>query len=161
MKLSRTASYALQATLQLAQTGCGAPIPSSRLAANGGMPERFLLQILRNLVAHGVLESSRGVDGGYALRSAPDAVTLLDVIEAVEGPMVASLPVAERMQPESRRRVEGLLSEITQEARRRLSAIRLLDILPSGAAIEAGGVRAIPGPLTRKHPRPRDLARQV
>ena len=47
MKLSRTVSYALQATLQLAQSDSSGPIPCSRLAAQGKMPERFLLQILR------------------------------------------------------------------------------------------------------------------
>ena len=60
MKLSRTVSYALQATLQLARSTSQVPIPCNRLAAKGDMPERFLLQILRNLVAHGILESTRG-----------------------------------------------------------------------------------------------------
>ncbi len=65
MKFSRTVSYALQATLQLAQEDRAAPVPCSQLAAEGKMPERFLLQILRNLVTHGILRSTRGVDGGY------------------------------------------------------------------------------------------------
>jgi Rrf2 family protein len=66
VKLSRTASYALQAVLQLAQSDAsGYPVPCSRLAAEGKMPERFLLQILRSLVTHGILGSTRGVDGGY------------------------------------------------------------------------------------------------
>src|SRR5262249_11351063 len=48
MKLSRTVAYALQATLQLADVDPNVPVPCSKLAAEGGMPERFLLQILRN-----------------------------------------------------------------------------------------------------------------
>lgn len=68
MKLSRSVGYALQATLQLACADGTAPVPCSRLAAEGKMPERFLLQILRNLVAHGILASTRGVDGGYVDR---------------------------------------------------------------------------------------------
>ena len=67
MKLSRTVGYALQATLQLARARPSQPVPCSRLATEGEMPERFLLQILRNLVAHGILGSTRGVDGGYTL----------------------------------------------------------------------------------------------
>ena len=67
MKLSRTVTYAIQATLQLAESDSRTPVPCSKLASQGAMPERFLLQILRNLVNHGILQSTRGVDGGYAL----------------------------------------------------------------------------------------------
>ena len=76
MKLSRTVSYAVRATLQLAQLQAHGPIPCSRLAADGKMPERFLLQILRNLVTHGILRSTRGVDGGYALVRPADEISL-------------------------------------------------------------------------------------
>src|SRR5271154_5777958 len=94
MKLSRTVGYALQATLQLAEAEPGTPVPCSQLAARGQMPERFLLQILRNLVTHGILHSTRGVDGGYALDRKPSEISLLEVIEAVDGPLSASAPVS-------------------------------------------------------------------
>ncbi len=128
MKLSRTVSYALQATLQLAEAESDNPVPCSRLAAEGKMPERFLLQILRNLVAHGVLESTRGVDGGYTLRQSPAEISLLNIIEAVDGPMVSSLPVAEGLHEKSRRKLEELLDQVNDEARTRLAAIRLSDL---------------------------------
>jgi len=128
MKLSRTVSYALQATLQLAEADTDHPVPCSRLAAEGKMPERFLLQILRNLVAHGVLESTRGVDGGYTLRQSPVDVSLLDIIEAVDGPMVSSLPVAEGLREGSRQKVELLLTQVNDEARTRLGSIRMADL---------------------------------
>ena len=128
MKLSRTVSYALQATLQLAEAQSDHPVPCSRLATEGKMPERFLLQILRNLVAHGVLESTRGVDGGYALRQPPADVSLLDIIEAVDGPMVSSLPVADGLHEESREKLEQLLAQVNDEARTRLASIRMADL---------------------------------
>jgi Rrf2 family protein len=92
MQLSRTIEYALHATLQLARSQSGAPVPNSRLAMNGVMPQRFLLQVLRQLVTHGVLHSTRGVDGGYTLARDPSKITLLDVVEAVEGPLVLKAP---------------------------------------------------------------------
>ncbi len=92
MQLSRTVEYALHATLQLARSTSGEPVSSSKLAAVGVMPERFLLQVLRLLVTHGLLRSTRGVDGGYMLARDPSEITLLDVIEAVEGPMVMKQP---------------------------------------------------------------------
>ena len=110
MKLSRTVSYALQATLQLAQADSELPIPCSRLAADGKMPERFLLQILRNLVAHGILGSTRGVDGGYTLERSAEKISLLDVIEAIEGPISVSLPAGDGLAAGPRTRLEEALA---------------------------------------------------
>jgi len=130
MKLSRTVSYALQATLQLARSESEAPIPCSRLAADGQMPERFLLQILRNLVAHGILESTRGVDGGYSLERAPDDISLLEVIEAVDGPLASTIPANEGLPADSRSKLEEALWEVTEVARAELEAVTLAHLLP-------------------------------
>ena len=58
----------------------------SELAATGGMPERFLLQILRSMVTHGILISTRGVNGGYCLAKGLKEISVLDVMDSVEGP---------------------------------------------------------------------------
>lgn len=138
MKLSRTVSYALQATLQLAQSGSEQPVPCSHLAAAGKMPERFLLQILRSLVAHGVLQSTRGVDGGYVLQRPAEEVSLLEVIEAIEGPLVASLPSAEGLPEGAHAKLERAVHEINALVRRQLQAITLSELLPETVAVAAG-----------------------
>jgi len=130
MKLSRTVSYALQATLLLAQEGTAAPVPCSRLAAMGKMPERFLLQILRDLVAHGILASARGVEGGYMLERSADRISLLDVIEAVNGPMASTLPCCDGLSAQSRSRLVKALSGATNSTRRELAGVKLADLLP-------------------------------
>ena len=129
MKLSRTVSYALQASLLLARADPEHPVPCSRLAAEGKMPERFLLQILRNLVAHGVLESTRGVDGGYALERPPDEISLLEVIEAIDGPMTAALPAGEGLPADSRAKLQRAMCSVTETAREGLESISLTDLL--------------------------------
>jgi Rrf2 family protein len=130
MKLSRTVAYALQATLQLARLEkAGIPVPCSCLAAEGRMPERFLLQILRNLVTHGILGSTRGVEGGYTLQRSPADISLLDVIEAVDGPL-SSAPPFEGLPKESKTKLECVLKEITELARHELEAIKLAHLLP-------------------------------
>ena len=131
MKLSRTASYALQAVLQLARSDAsGSPIPCSRLAADGKMPERFLLQILRSLVTHGILGSTRGVVGGYCLERSPEEISVLDVIEAVDGPVVPSLPVHEGLSEEANNKLKCVLASVTELARRELAATKLSHLLP-------------------------------
>jgi Rrf2 family protein len=131
MKVSRTVAYALHAALQLARSESSGPVPCSRLASEGQMPERFLLQILRNLVNHGILGSTRGIDGGYTLERQPTDVSLLDVIEAVEGPYDSSLLFHEGLPEESRTKLECALNKITELARHELRAIKLSHLLPA------------------------------
>ena len=129
MKLSRTVDYALRATMLLAQEETLQPIPCSQLAQQGGMPERFLLQILRHLVTHGILRSTRGVDGGYTMiRSASD-VSLLEIIEAIEGPVGVSeddLPVSRNA---AHGRLNHALQEVAESMRRQLSTIKIAHLL--------------------------------
>ena len=132
MKLSRTVAYAVQATLLLARSESGGPVPCSRLAAEGGMPERFLLQILRNLVRHGILGSTRGVEGGYTLERSPADISLLEVIEAVNGPMTSMRPLHKGLPEESKTKLECALKEVTDLARRELRAVKLAHLLPGG-----------------------------
>jgi Rrf2 family protein len=129
MHLSRTVGYALQATLQLAQSESSSPVPCSRLAAEGHMPERFLLQILRSLVTHGILQSVRGVDGGYTLERKPEDMSLLEVIEAVDGPLIASAPVTEGLPHASQTKLREAIEQITATARRQLSDLKLASFL--------------------------------
>jgi Rrf2 family protein len=99
------------------------------------MPERFLLQILRNLVAHGILESTRGVDGGYMLERAPDQISLLEVIEAIDGPLVSATPVSDGLAAESREKLDGALAAVTDVARRELAAVKLANLLPPSGPV--------------------------
>lgn len=129
MKLSRTVAYAVRATLQLAQLQSEGPVPCSHLASSGKMPERFLLQILRNLVTHGILRSTRGVDGGYALVRPADQISLLEVIEAIEGPYDTSLELGEGLNEESHVQLREAFQQVTLKTRQQLEAIKLSQLL--------------------------------
>ncbi|MFV1967263.1 MAG: Rrf2 family transcriptional regulator [Pirellulaceae bacterium] len=129
MKLSRTVGYAVRATLQLAQNPSHTPVPCSKLAAEGNMPERFLLQILRNLVTHGILRSTRGVDGGYALTRSPEEISLLDVIEAIEGPLDVGEMGSDGLPGESEAKLKNALRDITCNSRQQLQAIKFSQLL--------------------------------
>lgn len=139
MKLSRTVSYAVQATLQLAKNESSEPIPCSQLASVGNMPERFLLQILRNLVTHGILRSTRGVDGGYSLSRPARDVSLLEVIEAIEGPLDGNSAAMLGLPEESQAKLVDALKEVTTSARRQLEAVKLSQLLaaPNSLTIAA------------------------
>jgi len=129
MRLSRTVEYALHATLQLAQAKTSAPVPCSQLAAAGSMPERFLLQVLRSLVNHGILNSTRGVVGGYALGRAAAEISLLDLIEAIEGPLVTVTRESQSLPPTAVAALRDALDKATNALRAELQALKLSDLL--------------------------------
>jgi len=125
MRLSRASAYALGAVLQLAHAPAGLPIPCSQLAKLGQMPERFLLQVLRNLVNHGILVSTRGVDGGYSLARSLDEVSLLQILEATEGPQVPIIPPLDSIPEASRENLQEVLREVTATACQRMADVKL------------------------------------
>ncbi len=133
MRLSRASAYALGAVLQLAHAPAGMPVPCSQLAKQGQMPERFLLQVLRNLVNHGILVSTRGVDGGYALARSLDEISLLQILEATEGPQVAIIPPLDAIPEASRGKLQQVLTDVTALACQRMADVKLsaLQVLKS------------------------------
>lgn len=128
VKLSQSVAYAVQAALKLAEEPITSPISCGQLAASGQMPERFLLQILRDLTKQGILHSTRGGGGGFMLGRRPDDISLLDLIEAVDGPISAVLPGKGAFPEDSAERLQEALKGIADQVRRQLSAIRLCDL---------------------------------
>ena len=130
MKLSRTVDYALRATLYLADAEPNKPVPCSQIAKDGDMPERFLLQILRNLVNQGVLRSTRGVDGGYTLAGPASEVSVLDIIEAIEGPLQdPATPELDEDSPSSTSRLDAALKDVSTVMRHQLDAIKVAQLI--------------------------------
>lgn len=81
--LSKTAEYALRATVWLAREP-GQTESAERLAASTHVPRRYLHKVLQDLVAAGLVRSQPGPGGGYTLSRDPTEITILDVVDAVE-----------------------------------------------------------------------------
>jgi Rrf2 family protein len=89
MRVSAKADYAVRAMVELAAAGSSdvRPAKGEVVAAAQRIPMRFLENILGELRVHGLVHSRRGSDGGYWLAREPDAITLAEIIRAVEGPL--------------------------------------------------------------------------
>ena len=94
MKLTRASTYATHALVYMAQQKHQRPIPSHLIAQERGIPERFLLKVLKPLVSARVLISIKGPNGGYRLARPSTEVNLLEVVEAVDGPMRGHSPLS-------------------------------------------------------------------
>lgn len=87
MRLSSMADYAV-VTMSAAARHCGgARVSAAELAAETGLPAPTVQKLVSKLTAAGLLRSARGVGGGLKLARPAAAITLADIIEAVEGPI--------------------------------------------------------------------------
>jgi Rrf2 family protein len=71
--------------LNIAQNGVNTPVPISRIVEEEGLPEDYIEQLLLKLRRSRLIRSMRGVNGGYLLEKSVHAITVKDVLEAVEG----------------------------------------------------------------------------
>jgi Rrf2 family protein len=85
MKLSRAASHALHALAHLAGQDPGRLVAVRAVAGAAGLPEAFLAKVLGRLASAGVLHAGAGYGGGYRLARPAQDITLLEVVEAVDG----------------------------------------------------------------------------
>src|SRR5262245_38473462 len=95
MKLSRASSYALHALVHMAEPGDDRPMTSQAIARARGIPERFLLKVLKPLVNRRILLSMKGPHGGYRLAKPSAKISLLEVVEAADGPIRGQISFAE------------------------------------------------------------------
>ena len=95
MKISRSTGYALVAVGYIAKNYKDGAVLAARISKEYGIPLEYLLKILQQLVRANVLRSKRGPRGGFFLARPAEDITLLQVIEAVDGPMMSHLHLAE------------------------------------------------------------------
>src|SRR5919108_1950099 len=91
MKLSKKSEYAIRAVTCLGSPTAPQVLSIQEIARRETIPKKFLEQVLLALKRAGIVQSSRGKAGGYALRGAPAGITLGDIVRALDGPL-APLP---------------------------------------------------------------------
>ena len=87
MQITRQADYAVRAVLHLARMGNTERAATSSVAKEQNIPPSFLAKIISQLSIAGLLHTSRGARGGVTLARDPKEITLLEVVEAIDGPI--------------------------------------------------------------------------
>ncbi len=87
ISITTKSPYALQALAELGRSGGDGPVPIGEIARRRDIPVQFLEQLFAVLRRAGILRSQRGVKGGYAFAREPSDVTVLEVVELLDGPL--------------------------------------------------------------------------
>ncbi len=137
ISMSRKTDYALVALAHLAREAAddaGSTLSARQIAEAYGLPTPMLMNVLKDLQRAGIVASERGAQGGYAIATSPRDITVLDVIQLIEGPVKVSMccdddedgepcapcdlleqcPITEPVR-ELNRRIVGLLASVTLE----------------------------------------------
>ncbi len=88
MQITRQADYAIRAVLYLSRLGPTQHAATSIVAKEQRIPPSFLAKIISQLSIAGLLHTSRGARGGVTLAREPEEISLLDVVEAIDGPIL-------------------------------------------------------------------------
>jgi len=89
LSITSKSPYAVRALVELHRLGDVEPVPIGELAKRGAIPAQFLEQLFATLRRAGLLKSQRGVKGGYSLARPASQITVLEVVEQLDGPLGA------------------------------------------------------------------------
>jgi Rrf2 family protein len=129
MKLTRASSYALHAVAYMAGQKKDQPTASHLIAERRGIPERFLLKVLKPLVSAQVLLSVKGPNGGYRLAKPANDITILEIVEAVDGPIRGHAPTGQDGPSNSiNKRLDQICSQAADQVRKALGKIKISEL---------------------------------
>jgi len=135
MKLTTRTTYAISAGLHLAAVKPDKLANCREVCEPSGLPDNYVAQLLNALVKANVAAGVAGLYGGYKLAKPAGKITLLEIIEAVEGPLVTNGTVdVSHMPAKDTRVMETTLAGLVADARKRLAAISLADLRAAKAA---------------------------
>jgi Rrf2 family cysteine metabolism transcriptional repressor len=115
LSITTKSPYAVQALAELARCGGAGPVPIGELARRRNIPVQFLEQLFATLRRAGVLRSQRGVKGGYSFARESGDITVLEVVELLDGPLGAG--------------AESVFADAAAAARTILSTATIADVV--------------------------------
>ena len=124
LSITTKSPYAIAALAELGRGGEQGPIPIGELARRRDIPVQFLEQLFATLRRAGMLRSYRGVKGGYSFARAPETISVLEVVELLDGPLGAG--------------ASGVFAQAADAARAVLAATTIAEVIEREA--REGGV---------------------
>jgi Rrf2 family protein len=119
LSITSKSPYAVRALVELHRIGDDDPVPIGELAKRGDIPAQFLEQLFATLRRAGVVKSQRGVKGGYSFARPASQITVLEVVEQLDGPLGAE--------------ATGVFADAAEAARAVLRAQSIADVAEAEA----------------------------
>ncbi|MHB1809831.1 MAG: RrF2 family transcriptional regulator [Solirubrobacteraceae bacterium] len=115
ISITSKSPYAIRALAELGRSAAEQPVPIGELARRRDVPVQFLEQLFATLRRAGILRSQRGMKGGYRFARAPTDVSVLEIVELLDGPLG--------------REAEGVFAEAAEAARAVLARTSIADVI--------------------------------
>jgi Rrf2 family protein len=144
LKLSRKTLLALEAVIDIAFNGRPEPVQAKEITARQGVPQRYLEQVMQQLVRAGVLKGVRGPRGGYRLAKERRRITVGEVVRIAESLDDDETETATPRSDLGSRIVTPLIASLQDEVMARLDAISIEDLCARAreAGVDCGGANA-------------------
>jgi Rrf2 family protein len=145
MKLSQAAELAIRGVQVLAQRDNEQPVPLDVICQSRDLPKQYLVKIFSLLARADIVTPVRGKHGGYLLSRAPQDVTILEVIEAIEGPIAVNR--CQETPPKCDNEkcpIRPIWGEIQEFIEKKLSSVTLADAAKCDLFLPKVGDRAFP-----------------
>lgn len=144
MKLSVRGEYALRALMVLARDfqEDDSVVRIQQISKKQNIPKRFLEQILNDLKSARIVESKRGVSGGYRLRRRPETITLAEIVRHIEGPLAPVSCVSENYYEkcscpdESRCAIRSIMKQVRDDIVKLMEATTLAHLAERSRKLE-------------------------
>jgi Rrf2 family protein len=105
------------------------PVASHMIAQARGIPDRFLLKVLKPLVSAQVLLSVKGPNGGYRLAKPANEITMLEILEAVDGPIRGAAPPNFTEKDSGlRKRLDEICNQTAESTRKQLGKVKISEL---------------------------------
>ncbi len=136
MRLSARSEYGLLALIDMASAGDRRPLATRDLAESRGIPPAFLEQLLADLRRAGLVRSTRGPRGGFALARSASEITALEIVEALEGPIAPSVCAPDGCAREEGCAAASVWGDVSSAVREALSEFTLARLADEQARLD-------------------------
>lgn len=127
-RLSKSSVYAIHSAAMVAAQKEGDLLASNVAAAERGIPYEFLLRLMSRLSAAGILNSVKGRTGGYLLARPANKISLLDIVEAIDGPVRGQVPDG-LTDAALTKKLTAICDHAADITRKRLGKVKLSDLV--------------------------------
>ena len=129
MRSNTSVQYGLLAVYYLAKNQDKKLVITQSIADEYDIPPAYLHKILQNLVKVGILKSKRGPGGGLLLAKSPKKISMLEIIEAIDGPLASRVKIVDYERNKFARNADHILKKVTDQYRSVFQKTKLSDLL--------------------------------